>query len=145
MVVEIHSLDGDALTTGTHAINVPGYDSEAVATVDLDDADPERTMITARYAGDTDSYPAAWFGTTYKRLDLPEPAIDTRVEGSSVTVRTDAAALFVAIAAEGIAGTFSDNYLHLAPGDERTVTFNGDAAGQSLEDALALTHLSGTY
>jgi beta-mannosidase len=145
VVVEIHSLDGDALTTGTHAINVPGYDSEAVATVELDDADPERTMVTARYADDTDSYPTAWFGTTYKRLDLPEPAIDTRVEGSSVTVRTDAAALFVAIAAEGIAGTFSDNYFHLAPGDERTVTFDGNAAGQSLENALSLRSLHETY
>lgn len=146
MEVEVHSLDGNSRTTETHDVDVPAYGSQTVATVEPDaELAAERTMITARYTDKAESYPAFWFPRTYKRLELPKPTVETHVEGTSVTVKTDMAALFVALDTNGIDGTFSDNYFHLAPRDERTVTFDGNATGTDLEDALALTHLRETY
>jgi len=64
-----------------------------------------------------------------------------------VTVSTDVLTFWVALDAD-IDGVFSDNYFHLAPGQERTVTFDSpadaDAVRAALED-VSVKHLRDTY
>ena len=146
LVVEVVSLDGSEHVTESYDVYIDGYGSEAVATVDSSviGATPDEMLVRASYRGSTESYPAFWFGEKYKRLSLPATDVRTDVSGSTVTVRAETAALFVALDAGSIEGSFSDNYFHLAPNEERTVTFDAtDTTG--LDDELSVTHLYETY
>jgi beta-mannosidase len=58
----------------------------------------------------------------FKSYDLVTPRLSMRVEGLSVTVTAQHLALFVAVEADAD-GRWSDNVLHLLPGETRTLTF----------------------
>jgi beta-mannosidase len=67
------------------------------------------------------------FFRPYKELALPATTVSTEVApaagGFSVTVSADRLARGVRLSAEGIEGTFSDNYFDLVPGRPVTVLF----------------------
>jgi beta-mannosidase len=108
-------------------------------------------MVTARYDGPAESYQAAGFFDRFKRLALPDPALEWRVEGRAVTITTDVAALYVECQVEGLEGWFSDNYFHLRPGQTKTITFTprsdvDEATMQeALEESLSMRSLRDTY
>ena len=147
LLVEVVSVDGTERVAETYDVAVEGKGSTVVATVDptVLDASADRTLVRATYEGDVESYPSFWFEPAYKGLDLPETDVGTTVDGDKVTVAADDAALFVELDVEDGQGIFSDNYLHLAPGEEYTVSFDGDLTGDALADALTVTHLRETY
>lgn len=58
----------------------------------------------------------------FKSYDLVAPELTMQVDGLSVTITTRHLALFVAVEAD-VAGRWSDNVLHLLPGESRTLTF----------------------
>ncbi|NLX57639.1 MAG: glycoside hydrolase family 2 protein [Phycisphaerae bacterium] len=86
-----------------------------------------------------------------KRAELPKPRIVAQVaqrgDALTVTLKSDATALFVELSTGKLLGTFSDNILTLLPGKEVTVTFRGrrptDAA--ALRKALKVRSLRDTY
>jgi beta-mannosidase len=58
----------------------------------------------------------------FKSYNLAAPELSMQVDGLTVTLATQHLALFVAVEAD-VAGRWSDNVLHLLPGETRTLTF----------------------
>ncbi|GAB3688900.1 glycoside hydrolase family 2 protein [Salinarchaeum chitinilyticum] len=162
---ETHALDGDIEITAEtfdgetihHEETVPAdvgaQESAVVATLDPDalgddeiDADRSDLLLRAEYTGPEESYVAHEVLNVYKRLDLPEVDLDVTVDGDEVAVAADDAALYVRLDPGELQGHFSDNFFHLAAGEERTVTFDHQSGEDgSVADALSVTHLRETY
>ena len=72
------------------------------------------------------------FFKPYKELAIPAPRVSTNVartrEGFAVTLKSDTLARAVYLSAEGLEGTFSDNYFDLAPNAETRVEFRAPRA-----------------
>ncbi|WP_436932202.1 beta-mannosidase [Halosimplex halobium] len=161
VALEIVTFDGELVHEETVAVDIDAHESTELATVAREDlpggVDPAEVMVRATFEGDRDgeavpdSYPATAFFEDYKRLDLPETDLTVEVDGADVTVAAEGAALFVELDPGTTAGAFSDNYVHLAPGEERTLTFDAydgrrDALVEAdLEDELSVRHLRETY
>jgi beta-mannosidase len=151
----VHLTDGRVLHEETVELDLDPNASEELLTVDRadlpDDVDASEVMVRAAYRGSEESYPATAFFAEYKALDLPEPELSVDVEGADVTVATDRAALFVELDVGTLSGAFSDSVFHLAPGEERTVTFDSydgkreAVVAAELEERLTVRHLRGTY
>ncbi|RDI70189.1 beta-mannosidase [Halopelagius longus] len=148
--VELLSFEGDVLATRRAEASVPALASESVLTVDIGSLVPDgrtdEVFVRATFDG-ADSHPAYAFFEEFKRLELPEPDVSVAVSGDELVLSTDAAALFVALDVPAD-GTFSDNYFHLVPGEEKTVRFDADDAGDvetTLRDDLWVTHVGATY
>ncbi|WP_135363787.1 beta-mannosidase [Halosimplex halophilum] len=159
--LEVVTFDGELVHEETVAVDVDAHESTELATVDREDlpegVDPSEVMVRAAFEGDRDggtvpeSYPATAFFADYKRLDLPETDLAVEIDGADVTVAAEGAALFVELDPGTMPGAFSDNYVHLAPGEERTLAFDAydgrrDALVEAdLEDDLSVRHLRETY
>ncbi|AWB28121.1 beta-mannosidase [Halococcoides cellulosivorans] len=147
------------IQTGTVAreetvdVDLAAQESTALVTIDRDDlsVDPTRVMLRATYDGPGDSFANVAVFEPYKRLDLPAADVETAVEGRTVTVSTDETALFVAVDPGPLRGYFSENYVHLAAGESRTLTFESaddrrtGLVEHRLESDLSVTHLRETY
>ncbi|QPV63348.1 glycoside hydrolase family 2 protein [Halosimplex litoreum] len=166
VALEVLTFDGELVHEETVAVNIDAHQSAELATVDRDDlpegVDTSEVMVRAAFedggsddgasaADALDSYPATTFFADYKRLDLPETDLSVEVDGADVTVTAEKAALFVELDPGTMAGAFSDDFFHLAPGEVRTLTFDAydgrrDALVEAeLEDELTVRHLRGTY
>ncbi|WP_248517219.1 beta-mannosidase [Salinarchaeum laminariae] len=151
--IAAETFDGETIHAETVAADVGPQESAVVATLDPDalgeddvDADLTDLLLRAEYTGPEESYVAHEVLNVYKQLDLPDVDLDVTVEGDEVTVAADAAALYVRLGPGELQGHFSDNFFHLAAGEERTVTFDRqDGEDGALDDALTLTHLRETY
>jgi len=166
--LEVATFDGELVHEETVAVDIDAHESTELATVGREDlpegVDPPEVMVRAAFDdgatdadggdsdGDTpDSYPATAFFADYKRLDLPETELSVEIDGADVTVAAERAALFVELDPGAMAGAFSDNYVHLAAGEERTLTFDAyegrrDALVEArLDDDLSVRHLRETY
>ncbi|MFB6135429.1 MAG: glycoside hydrolase family 2 protein [Halobacteriaceae archaeon] len=146
VVVSAHRLDGGCLSERRLDADLPALASERLATLDrealLDGRDPEDVLLRVRYDGPEESHPNHLALVPYKRLALPETDLDVTAGDGAVTVAADGAALFVALETDAD-GRFEDNYFHLLPGESRTVGFEADGEGASLD--VAATHLRETY
>jgi len=166
LTVELVALDGgyreppdgereEPLEEWTVDVDLDAGESTDLLTVERsglpDDADASEVMLRATFDGPGDSFPATAFFADFKQLDLPETDLDVEIDGADVTVRSDGAALFVELDPGTLPGAFSDDYFHLAPGEERTVTFDSyegrrDAVVETrLEADLSVRHLRETY
>ncbi|ELZ23194.1 glycoside hydrolase family 2 sugar binding protein [Halosimplex carlsbadense 2-9-1] len=159
--LEVATFDGEVVHEGTVAVDIAPHESAELATVGREDlpegVDPTEVMVRAAFEGEEssgetpDSYPATAFFVDYKRLDLPEADLEVEIDGADVTVAAETAALFVELDPGTMAGAFSDNFVHLAPGEERTLAFDAydgrrDALVETeLEDELSVRHLRETY
>jgi len=145
------TLSGEGLATEQESITLEPQSSNAVATVDPDrfvDADSSNEVFfRASFDSPVESYPAYVFFSPYKHLELAKPSLDIAVDGSEITLSTDDAALFLELAVPNYDGTFSDNYFHLLPGQERVVTFDSpsELTDEQLSAALDVRHLQDTY
>ncbi|WP_459191019.1 beta-mannosidase [Halosimplex sp. J119] len=155
VTVEILTFDGDIRPEETIAVDIDAHESTALRTIERadlpDDVTPSDVMVRAVFDGTGESYPATAFFADYKRLSLPETELSVEIDGADVTVAADEAALFVELDPGTLSGAFSDNYIHLAPGERRTLTFDAyddrrDALVEAhLEDELSVRHLRETY
>ena len=161
VAVEVRTFDGEVVHDETVTVDIDAHESTELTAVAREDlpagVDASEVMVRASFeeAGDSDSaldsYPATAFFADYKRLDLPETDLAVEVDGADVTVSAERAALFVELDPGTMPGAFSDNYLHLAAGEERTLTFDAydgrrDArVAAELEDELTVRHLRETY
>jgi beta-mannosidase len=155
ITLEILTFDGDVVDERTVDVDGDAQESAELVTVARDDlpedVDASDVMLRAEYDGPGESYPATAFFEDYKALDLPDVDLDVEVDGADVTVRAEGAALFVELDAGTLTGAFSDDYFHLAAGEERTVTFDSYEDRRAawvetrLEDELAVRHLRQTY
>jgi len=146
--------DGEVVHRETIDVSLDAQASEPLETIELDDlpVDRDSVMLRAEYEGDdVESYPAFAFFADYKALSLPEAELDVRIDGAAVTLASDDAALFVELDVGTLPGAFSDNYFHLAPGEERTVRFDSDddrrpaVVESEIQDELSVRHLRETY
>jgi beta-mannosidase len=168
VALEVLTFDGEVVHEETVAVDIDAHESVELTTVDRADlpegVDSSDVMVRAAFedgpadegdggaaAAAPDFYPATAFFADYKRLDLPETDLDVEIDGADVTVAAETAALFVELDPGTMSGAFSDDYVHLAPGEERTFTFDAydgrrDALVEAeLEDELATRHLRETY
>jgi beta-mannosidase len=156
VTVELYGLaDAEPLETWSVEVDVDAGESTDLLTVDRGDipagVDPTDVMLRATYDGPGESYPATAFFADFKELVLPETDLDVEIDGAEVTVQSGDAALFVELDPATLTGAFSDNYVHLAPGEERTLRFDSyegrrDAVVETrLESALSVRHLRETY
>jgi len=165
--LEIVTFDGETVLSETVDVDIDAQESVELRTVERDDlpADvaPSEVMVRATFDGErtgtggadgidgVESYPATAFFEDYKRLDLPDAEVSVDVDGADVTVASEECALFLELDPGTLRGAFSDNYVHLAPGEERTVTFDSyddrrDAVVETtLENDLSVRHLRQTY
>ncbi|MCU4802216.1 glycoside hydrolase family 2 protein [Halobacteria archaeon HArc-gm2] len=151
----VHLTDGRLVHEEAVELDLGPNASEELTTVDCDDlpdcVDVNEVMVRATYSGPEESYPATAFFEDYKALDLPEPELSVEIDGADVTVASDRAALFVELDVGTLSGAFSDDFFHLAPGEERTVTFDSydgkreAVVEAAIEDALDIRHLRATY
>ncbi|MFB6128862.1 MAG: glycoside hydrolase family 2 protein [Halorhabdus sp.] len=154
--LDVVTFDGELVYERTVDVDVGPQESTPLATVDRadlpDGVDPADVLIRAEYDGPGESYPATAFFEDYKALDLPVVDLDVTIDGDEVTVTApDGPALFVELDAGPLSGWFSDNYVHLRPGETRTVTFedrddhrDGLIAAR-LREHLSTRHLRETY
>jgi len=162
--LEIVTFDGDTVLEETVDVDIEAQESVELRTLGREDlpADvaPSEVMVRATFDGeggaghdgsDVESYPATAFFEDYKRLSLPDAEVSVDIDGADVTVGSEDAALFLELDPGTLRGAFSDNYVHLAPGEERTLTFDSyddrrDAVVETnLEDELSVRHLRQTY
>jgi len=148
--VEVMTVDGEVSTTEQFETTLAPHESTAVTTVDRDGVDRHENeyFVRASFDGPVESYDACEFFVPYKAFETPDPDIDVTVDGSTVTLSTDTVAFWVALDVDGVDGVFSDNYFHLVPGEERTITLESTAETDDIEAALEradLTHLGATY
>ncbi|TYT61501.1 glycoside hydrolase family 2 protein [Natrialba swarupiae] len=111
------------------------------------DVPPEWVFVRTEFhpVDDAESYPDFAFVESFKHLELPEPDITVDVEGTDVVLETTDAALFVAVDASPLSGHFSDNYVHLTPGEPVRLSSQGAASESELEEAVSVRSLESTY
>ncbi|QGN07028.1 glycoside hydrolase family 2 protein [Halorhabdus sp. CBA1104] len=141
------AFDGGVLASRSIDVTLDELESKRVATVSpaFADVPTESYLLRATLSADDYTGRNTAFFEPFKHLDLPGADVDVTVEGDTVTLESDDAALFVALSAPALAGHFSDNYVHLTPGETRTVSFTGEADGDELASTLGVTHLEDTY
>jgi len=156
VTVELYGLKNpEPLDTWTVDVIVEAGESTDLLTVGRVDlpggVEPSEVLLRATFDGPGESYPATAFFADFKELALPETDLDVEIDGTDVTVRSEDAALFVELDPGTLSGAFSDDYVHLTPGEERTLTFDSyegyrDAVVEArLDAALSVRHLRETY
>jgi beta-mannosidase len=156
VALEVTTIGGETLLEETVPADVGAGESVPLRTIARDElpdgVDPSQVLVRAEYDGAEESYPNVDFFGEFKELDLADPGLETTVDGREVTVRAAETALFVELDAGPLDGAFSDDYFHLLPGEERTVTFDPfddetrDAVvGVRLDEHLSTRSLSDTY
>ncbi|MFC7196668.1 glycoside hydrolase family 2 protein [Halosimplex aquaticum] len=153
--LEVATFDGELVREESVAVDLDAHESTALATVERaelpDGVAPSEVMVRAALDGSRESYPATAFFADYKRLALPETDLTVEIDGCDVTVGADRAALFVELDPGALPGAFGDNYVHLAAGEERTLSFDAyddrrDALVEAhLAEELSVRHLRETY
>ena len=153
--LDVRTFEGRVVHEETVDVSLDAHESTALTTVERSDlpadVDPTEVLVRAEYEGSVDSYPGTAFFADYKQLQLPEPDLSVSVDGADVTVAAEDAALFVELDPGTLSGSFSDNYVHLAPGETRTLTFDAyddrrDAVVEAhFADELTVRHLRETY
>ena len=130
--VRLLDFDGRALIERTERIGVAPRQSRSYLSLPaaelLEGRDPSKVFLRAELvAGGRVLSSNSHFFRPYKELSLPAPAISIEVApargGFSVTVSADRLARGVRLSAEGVEGSFSDNYFDLLPGRPMTVEF----------------------
>ena len=158
--IVVADLDGRAVETFTHRLEVPAGTSMLVASHPLErlvGAERERRFLwlelDGTVAGRSVAHRNEFLFAEPKRLDLADPqlAVTVAQRGSAVVATVSAArpALYVTLAVDGIAGDFSDNSFTVMPGQPRQVVFV-PAAGEQVDaarvaKALVAGHLRQTY
>jgi len=160
IALDIVSLpEGEVVDSQTVDVALDPQASEPLTTVHRDDLpadlDPSEVMLRAAYDDggdhDGDAFPNVAFFEDYKALSLPETEVAVSVDGPEVTVASEEAALFVELDVGTLSGSFSDNYLHLSPGEKRTVQFDSYTGQRTaviesdIRDNLEVRHLRSTY
>lgn len=151
VAVEAVTMDGKRLFKGEFDTEGGKSESVRIGRVDIEDAlgDASRADVLFRATPlDFEARPAFHFLVPYKRLSLPDAAVELSMSESDgeLTVSASAAALFVELQ-DDRGGRFGDNYFHLAPGEERTVGYeiDGTADGKTVEESISVCHLAETY
>ena len=158
--IVVSDLDGNAVETFSHRLDIPAGRSLLVASHTPDrlvGAERERRILwlelDGTVAGEAVAHRNEYLLVEPKRLDLRDPqlAVTVAQRGTDVIATVTAAkpALFVTLDVDGIPGEFSDNSFTVMPGQPRQVVFvpaagvKVDAA--SLAKALSVGHLRQSY
>ncbi|MFB6074833.1 MAG: glycoside hydrolase family 2 protein [Haloarculaceae archaeon] len=145
---EAATFDGETTYAEERSVAVDAETSEHLTTIEesalLGEADADEVLARVSLDADAETYPSYALFDRFKRLALPDPGLSVDVDGDEVRVAAERAALYVTLSADAD-GHFSDNCVHLSAGEQRTLTFEGAAAGDELADGLSVTHLRDTY
>lgn len=154
----VRDLKGAVVKTKTYTVEVP-----ANASVKIDEqpvaawttAVSETFLhleLSAEGKGKTWTHRNLHPFAAYKTMDLPTANVTTAVVKAgndfTVTLSSDAVAMYAFANVEGIRGEFSDNSVLLLPGEQLTLTFHAKDQGITLEAvraALSVWHLQQSY
>ena len=130
--VRLLDFDGRALSDTTSPVEVSPLTSRSYQRLPvsalLRGADPSKVFLHCELlaGGDAVSSNALYF-RPFKELSLPAPNVATQVSrtrgATLVTLSTDRLARGVYLSAEGLAGSFADNFFDLLPGRKVSVEF----------------------
>jgi beta-mannosidase len=142
--VRLGRFTGPPVTEAAVDVLVPAHTSRCVATWAPDElpGGPERYLRVSSPSG---IFPAnRHFFAAIKDLDRPRAEVAHDVEDAGdgrlrVTLRTDAYAYFVHVATPDEHVRYSDDYLELEPGEERTITLASPGGAPAPGD-LTLHH-----
>ncbi|MCA1616576.1 MAG: hypothetical protein LC800_21280 [Acidobacteria bacterium] len=130
--VRLLDFEGRALTEKTERVNISPLHSRTYLSLPaaelLAGRDPSKVFLHAELVeGGRVVSSNSHFFRPYKELALPAATISTEVApargGFDVTVSADRLARGVRLSAEGVEGTFTDNYFDLVPGRPLAVEF----------------------
>jgi beta-mannosidase len=149
VTAEVRALTGKVVRSFRLPVRVPAGAAKLVQKWKLADltSEPAKVFLELNFGGAVNTH----FFTEYKKCDLPQARIRTRVarDGAAyrVTLTSDKPAFFVAVNTTGIAGEFDDNGVTLLPGRPRTLRFvpQQPVTPAQFQRALTVNHLRGTY
>ncbi|HST50399.1 MAG TPA: glycoside hydrolase family 2 protein [Pyrinomonadaceae bacterium] len=137
LVVTLMDFDGRALSENRKTFEVAPLASRSYLGASADELlrghDPKAVFLNCELlvGGKTVSSNRVFF-RPFKELTLPAPHVSTDVArtrgGFAVTVKSDKFARAVYLSAEGLDGSFADNYFDLIPGSEVRVEFRASRA-----------------
>ncbi|HEX8151026.1 MAG TPA: glycoside hydrolase family 2 protein [Pyrinomonadaceae bacterium] len=132
--VRLLDFEGRALSDTTSPVEVSPLASKTYQTLPLDELlrgrDPSKVFLHCELTagGRAVSSNAVYF-RPFKDLSLPAPQVSAQVSRArgetSVTLSTDRLARAVHLSAEGLEGSFAENFFDLLPGRKVTVAFRG--------------------
>lgn len=88
------------------------------------------------------------FFDDFKSLSLPKPHLSCKVKANKVALYTTNIALFVKLSIRGEKGHFNDNYFHLLPGEEKSLSYSfvsEDITQRLTSSDITVTTLQETY
>ena len=118
---------GPPLREEAVAVDVAAHASACVARWDDLEGGPDRYLAVASEHGAFGANRR--FFVAIKDLERPRAAVEHVVEGDRLRLRADAYAYVVCVATPDESVRFSDNYVELEPGEERTIAFAGGDPG----------------
>jgi beta-mannosidase len=142
LVVTLSDFDGRALSEKRKSVEVSALASKSYLSLPADELlrgrDAKSVFLNCELlvGGKTVSSNRLFF-RPYKELALPAPRVTADAArtrgGFAVTLKSDKFARAVYLSAEGLDGTFSDNYFDLIPGREARVEFRARRAASPEE------------
>jgi beta-mannosidase len=118
--VRLGRFAGEPLREEAVAVDVPAHTSARVARWEDMEGGPDRYLVVRG-----GSFPAnRHFFAAIKDLARERPRVEHDVRGREVRLRADAYAYFVQVAVADETIRFSDNFVELEPGEERTITLS---------------------
>lgn len=148
-------LTGLVVEEGGLDCGIEAFSSGEIASLDLgaraEGASARNLLLFARYS-DSEGRERRLMRSyvPYKSLDLKRPGLEWSMEAQGdqveITVRADRPALFVWLDFETLDRVFSDNLIHLSPGDERRIRFAREGEElEKLQSELRVTTLYDSY
>jgi beta-mannosidase len=132
--VRLLDFDGRVISDITNPVEVAPLTSKTYQTLPvgalLEGRDPARLFLHCELTADGRAVSSnTLFFRPFKDLSLPAPNVSTQVSGKRgatvVALSTDHLARGVHLSAEGLEGSFADNFFDLVPGQKVTISFRG--------------------
>ncbi|MDD3154488.1 MAG: hypothetical protein PHS41_06440 [Victivallaceae bacterium] len=151
---EIRDLSGNILRSIPLHARLAAGESRKIKTLtgkDLTGFRPEEAFLELQLSGPSLHAENTFFFAPYKRCELEEPEIQLTFRDEKdvfvVELRTQKPAFCVAVDANAVVGTFSDNDFTLLPGTPKQLTFvrKEGKSFQEFRDSLQVRHLRGIY
>jgi beta-mannosidase len=138
--VRLLDFEGRVLSETTDTVEVSPLTSKAYLSLPvaalLKGQDPSKVFLYCELLDEGRSFSSnTLFFRPFKDLSLPAPNVSTQVlrtrREAAVTLSTDRLARAVYLSAEGLEGSFSDNFFDLLPGRKITVFFRGSSGSRA--------------
>lgn len=148
---QLMTVAGETIMEGITAVSIPPNQNSLIETLNLQDAlaehGPRRLLLwlTLQVDGHTVSTNLVHFARP-KHLELPDPQIEMQViDNTHISLTAHKPALFVWVESLVADGRFSDNFLHLRPGESVMLTVQAADGSPLAPDNVRVQSLYDTH